>query len=57
MAKKRKRRKTYRTSQIDLSAGEQLRITAGRRTVFVWCNSRGLFVGPGGYSRSGATTR
>lgn len=42
----------YRTTQIDLPVGEQLRITAGNRTVFVWRNKRGLHFSKGGYAKS-----
>lgn len=37
---------TYITRQIDLALGEQLRITVGRRTIFVYRNARGLHVRP-----------
>lgn len=43
--------KLYRTTQIDLKAGEALRITVGRRTVCVYANKRGLHFSKGGYAR------
>lgn len=50
-----KKRKLYKTSQIELKEGEQLRITFKRRTIFVLANGRGLRVNPGGYARRAAT--
>ena len=41
--------KLYTTTQINIQKGEQLRITAGTRTIFVFRNDRGLFVKEGGY--------
>lgn len=38
----------YKTHQIDLPKGQQLRITHGRRTVFIWTNGSGLHIGYGG---------
>jgi hypothetical protein len=40
----------YTTQQIDIGVGEQLRITAGRETVFVYRDNRGLHVSKGGYA-------
>lgn len=47
----RRQRRLYRTRQIDLDPGEQIRVTAGNRTVFIWVDGRGLHFGKGGYAR------
>lgn len=41
----------YRTYQIDIAVGEQYRITAGNRTIYVVRNKRGLQINKGGYAR------
>lgn len=56
MAKKRKKRNLYRTTQIAIERGMQLRITHGRRTIFVYCNGRGLNICDGGYARARSST-
>lgn len=48
-----KRKRTpllYTTKQIDLKPGDQLRLTHGRRTIFVYVNGRGLNISQGRYS-------
>lgn len=49
---KRKRTpRLYTTRQIHLKPGDQVRLTFGRRTLFVFVNGRGLNIRRGGYSR------
>jgi hypothetical protein len=44
-----RKRILYTTTQVDIADGQQLRISLGRRTVFVYANRRGLHVVDGGY--------
>lgn len=45
-----RKRLVYKTMQVDIRDSEQLRITLGRRTVFVYANRRGLHIADGGYA-------
>lgn len=54
---KRKRKNIYYvTHQIDLKSGDQLRLTFGKRTMFVYCNGRGLNIRKGGYTSARSST-
>lgn len=45
-----RKRLVYKTVQVDIRDSEQLRITLGRRTIFVYANRRGLHIADGGYA-------
>lgn len=45
-----RKRLLYKTTQVDIKDSEQLRITLGRRTIFVYANRRGLHIADGGYA-------